>query len=66
MERSRASPPGALPERLDELAPDPPVIAYCRGAYRRFADDAVVILKARGFEAYRLDGGWVEWSAAER
>ena len=58
-------PPGALPEGLDELAPDRPVIAYCRGAYCLFADDAVVVLKARGFEAYRLDGGWVEWSAAE-
>ncbi len=56
-------PPGTLPARLDELALDRPVIAYCRGTYCLFADDAVVVLKARGFEAYRLDGGWVEWSA---
>ena len=52
-----------LEMRATELPSGRPVVAYCRGAYCHFADEAVVHLKARGFEAYRLDGGWLEWRA---
>jgi rhodanese-related sulfurtransferase len=54
-------PPEELPDGLDGLPRDRPVVAYCRGAYCLFADEAVALLRGRGFEAYRLDGGWPEW-----
>jgi rhodanese-related sulfurtransferase len=58
-------PPEQLPSRLDELPRDRPIVAYCRGDYCLFADEAVALLRARGFEAYRLDGGWPEWVVSE-
>ncbi len=57
-------PPEQLPSRLDELPRDRPIVAYCRGDYCLFADEAVALLRERGFEAYRLDGGWPEWVVA--
>jgi rhodanese-related sulfurtransferase/DNA-binding transcriptional ArsR family regulator len=50
-----------LPVRLHELPRDKPIVAYCRGAYCLFADEAVSLLRRHGFEALRLDGGWPEW-----
>ena len=55
-----------LPSRLDELPQDRRIIAYCRGAYCLFADEAVAMLRENGFEAERLDGGWPEWHAEGR
>jgi rhodanese-related sulfurtransferase len=65
--------PGARPvplDRLDEaiaeLPRDRTIVAYCRGPYCVFADDAVTRLRAAGFDARRLDGGLPEWRAAGR
>jgi rhodanese-related sulfurtransferase/DNA-binding transcriptional ArsR family regulator len=55
-----------LRARLDELPRDKPIVAYCRGTYCRFADEAVALLCAHGFHALRLDGGWPEWYAEGR
>jgi rhodanese-related sulfurtransferase/DNA-binding transcriptional ArsR family regulator len=52
-----------LEQRMDELPRDRPIVAYCRGAYCLFAGDAVELLRARGFNAMRLDEGWIEWRA---
>ncbi|MBC5810109.1 MAG: metalloregulator ArsR/SmtB family transcription factor [Candidatus Eremiobacteraeota bacterium] len=41
-------------------------IVYCRGPFCTFADDAVAILRERGFDATRLDLGPLEWQAAGR
>jgi len=54
-----------LPQRLDTLPADKQIVAYCRGAYCLFADDAVALLRARGFDAVRLDHGWLEWRAGD-
>jgi rhodanese-related sulfurtransferase/DNA-binding transcriptional ArsR family regulator len=54
-----------LPEHIAELPRDRPVVAYCRGTYCLSADEAVALLASHGFEAYRLDGGWPEWVAAD-
>lgn len=54
-------PLGDLAARLDELPRDKPIVAYCRGAYCLFADEAVALLRQHGFDALRLDGGWPEW-----
>ena len=55
-----------LPKRLDEIPRDRRVVAYCRGAYCLFADEAVSLLRQRGFDAHRLEGGWPEWWAEGR
>jgi rhodanese-related sulfurtransferase len=61
---ARSAPVAELDERLDELAEQGEVIAYCRGPYCVYADDAVRILQARGLEARRLDVGFPEWRRA--
>jgi rhodanese-related sulfurtransferase len=55
-----------LPQRLDELPRDRRIVAYCRGAYCLFADEAVALLREHGFDAQRLEGGWPEWLAEGR
>jgi len=54
-----------LETRLTELPKSKRIVAYCRGAYCLFADEAVAMLRDRGYDAVRLEGGWPEW-AAER
>jgi rhodanese-related sulfurtransferase len=55
---------------LASLAPDLPrrreVIAYCRGPYCVYADDAVRLLRGQGLKARRLDIGFPEWRRDER
>lgn len=55
-----------LPARLKELPRHLRIVAYCRGAYCLFADEAVALLRKRGFDACRLEGGWPEWQAEGR
>lgn len=40
------------------------IVAYCRGPYCVYADDAVRMLRARGRKASRLDVGFPEWRRA--
>jgi rhodanese-related sulfurtransferase/DNA-binding transcriptional ArsR family regulator len=54
-----------LVSRLDEVPRDRPIVAYSRGAYCLLADEAVALLRERGYEASRLEGGWPEWALAE-
>jgi rhodanese-related sulfurtransferase/DNA-binding transcriptional ArsR family regulator len=61
---ARSLPVEGLDAGLDELAGHSEVIAYCRGPYCVYADDAVRILRARGLEARRLDVGFPEWRRA--
>ena len=53
---------------LDEVATTLPrrreVVAYCRGPYCVYADDAVRLLRTRGLTARRLDVGYPEWQRA--
>lgn len=55
-----------LPHRLDTLPKDKKIIAYCRGEYCLFADEAVALLLENGFDAVRLEGGWPEWRGEGR
>jgi rhodanese-related sulfurtransferase/DNA-binding HxlR family transcriptional regulator len=41
------------------------VVAYCRGPYCVFADDAVRLLRRRGRPARRLEDGFPEWQRAD-
>jgi len=55
-------------DRLESIAPALPkrreLVAYCRGPYCVYADDAVRLLRARGLRARRLDVGFPEWRRA--
>jgi rhodanese-related sulfurtransferase/DNA-binding MarR family transcriptional regulator len=61
---ARSMPVGELRRHLRALAPDAEVVAYCRGAYCVFADDAVRALTKKGFRARRLEDGFPEWKRA--
>lgn len=54
----------ALESRLRELREGREVIAYCRGPYCLFADEAVTLLSSRGIPARRLGLGLPDWRAA--
>jgi rhodanese-related sulfurtransferase/DNA-binding transcriptional ArsR family regulator len=63
--------PSALHAPLDQLLAllpslptDVQLITYCRGPYCVFADEAVALLHANGFQARRLDLGLPDWQAA--
>jgi rhodanese-related sulfurtransferase/DNA-binding HxlR family transcriptional regulator len=49
-----------LEHRLAELPTGTSVVAYCRGPYCVYADDAVRTLRQRGFTALRLEDGYPE------
>ncbi|MBT2512621.1 metalloregulator ArsR/SmtB family transcription factor [Arthrobacter sp. ISL-30] len=53
-----------LEERLDGLPDSRLVVAYCRGPYCVYADDAVRALGQRGIQAARLEEGYPEWQDA--
>ena len=65
--------PGALSAPLDsldavaaKLRKRREIVAYCRGPYCVYADDAVRLLQQRGLKARRLDVGFPEWRRAGR
>jgi rhodanese-related sulfurtransferase/DNA-binding HxlR family transcriptional regulator len=60
---ARSIPIGDLGKRMKELSKDQEVVAYCRGPYCVFADDAVRRLRKKGFTARRLEDGFPEWRA---
>jgi len=64
VEGARSLPIGELRRRLDSLPRDSTLVAYCRGPYCVFADDAVRTLRRQGFEARRLEDGFPEWKRA--
>jgi rhodanese-related sulfurtransferase len=55
-----------LPSIVPSLPRRREVIAYCRGPYCVYADDAVRLLGERGLKARRLDVGFPEWRRADR
>jgi rhodanese-related sulfurtransferase len=48
---------------LDELPRDQEIIAYCRGPYCVFADEAVTLLQKHGYRVRRLIDGLPDWQA---
>lgn len=53
-----------ITRRLRTIPKDRQVVAYCRGPYCVYADDAVRVLRRRGYKAARLDDGYPEWARA--
>jgi rhodanese-related sulfurtransferase len=61
---SRSVPVGELRRHLRALPKDVEVVAYCRGPYCAYADEAVRELTKKGFRARRLSDGFPEWRRA--
>jgi len=61
---ARSAPLRSLPEVAAELPKRREIVAYCRGPYCVYADDAVRLLRSKGLKARRLDIGFPEWNRA--
>lgn len=61
---ARSVPISELSKRLKEVDRARDVVAYCRGPYCVFADEAVRLLRRRGYQAFRLRDGFPEWREA--
>jgi rhodanese-related sulfurtransferase/DNA-binding transcriptional ArsR family regulator len=61
---ARSVPIDKLARQLRHLRQGVEVVAYCRGPYCVFADDAVRLLRRRGRTARRLEDGYPEWRRA--
>lgn len=61
---ARSIPIGMLKRQLAELPRDVEIVAYCRGPYCVYSDEAVRLLGQNGFMARRLSEGFPEWRAA--
>jgi rhodanese-related sulfurtransferase len=61
---ARSAPLTALALLVPKLPRRREIVAYCRGPYCVYADDAVRLLRERGLKARRLDVGFPEWRRA--
>jgi rhodanese-related sulfurtransferase len=57
-------PIGELSRRLREVPKERMVVAYCRGPFCAYADEAVRMMSRRGYRAARLEDGYPEWAGA--
>ena len=60
---ARSMPLGELEKRLAELPAGKEVVAYCRGPFCVMSDEAVALLRARGYSAHKITDGVTEWQA---
>lgn len=61
---ARSVPLPELEQRLATLPRNKHIIAYCRGPYCVLSQEALEMLRKRGFKAFRLADGVLEWQAA--
>jgi rhodanese-related sulfurtransferase len=61
---ARSAPLATLEDVMATLPRRREIVAYCRGPYCVYADDAVRLLRARGLKARRLEVGFPEWRRA--
>jgi len=60
---ARSLPLDELEKRLADLPADRAIVAYCRGPFCLMSDEAVQLLRARGFNATKISDGVSEWVA---
>ncbi|GAB3469080.1 ArsR/SmtB family transcription factor [Azotobacter salinestris] len=60
---ARSLPLDELEQRLADLPADRTIVAYCRGPFCLMSDEAVQLLRARGFTAMKISDGVSEWAA---
>ena len=53
-----------LENRLADLPPNQTIVAYCRGPYCVYADEALQLLADQGWPVARLEEGLPEWELA--
>jgi DNA-binding transcriptional ArsR family regulator len=58
---ARSVPITTLRQHLKTLPAGTDVVAYCRGPYCVYANDAVIELRKHGYHAARLEDGYPEW-----
>lgn len=56
-------PVDALEAAMQTLPKDKEIVAYCRGPYCVFSDNAVKLLRSHGYRARRLSEGLPDWRA---
>lgn len=61
---ARSIPATELRKHLRTFPPDIEIIAYCRGPYCVYANEAVAYLHQQGYRARRLEDGYPEWHRA--
>lgn len=62
--RALSMPVDRLLEELSNLPRDRQIVAYCRGPFCAYADEAVRLLLENGYQAVRLEEGYREWVLA--
>jgi rhodanese-related sulfurtransferase len=60
---ARSMPLAELERRLAELPDGKEIVAYCRGPFCLLSEEAVQLLRQRGFKAHRIADGVAEWAA---
>lgn len=60
---ARSMPLAELERRLADLPIGTEIVAYCRGPYCLMSDEAVRLLRRRGYTAHKITDGVSEWSA---
>lgn len=60
--RAISMPVAQLRKHLDALPKSKLVVAYCRGPFCVYADEAVALLKKNGYKAARLNEGFPDWA----
>lgn len=58
---ARSVPVSELKRHLAELPRNREIVAYCRGPHCVMAIEAVELLRKRGFRAYRMEQGVMDW-----
>jgi len=61
---ARSMPVDELEQRLAELPRRREIVAYCRGPFCMLSDEALKLLRAKGYKARKILDGVSEWRAA--
>lgn len=61
---ARSMPLSELEKRLSELPRRSQIVAYCRGPFCMLSDEALKLLRAKGYKAHKILDGVCEWQAA--
>jgi len=59
--RAISTPVDELAKHLKKLPKSKVIVAYCRGPFCVYADQAVAFLNKKGYSAKRLDDGFPDW-----
>lgn len=60
---ARSLPLAELEKRLADLPAGKEIVAYCRGPFCLMSDEAVKLLRQRGYNAHKITDGVSEWRA---